>query len=418
MVIISIIILVFFSYRKFQTFRNPVFYFLIIHYLHNFSFSTLQKFGLNIFWRADTSIEFGVMDDIINFNLSIMWIVSLILLFFIKRKDIFINIGKTIYPNKFCLKIYLLFTFFLLFMNIELVLGNIIYGSIQSIDSIGAYDPLARLWNFRIYFLLYYCLFNTISNRKLLILIGIEVLVTFLLSERKDLSLVMFTLLMIYFNTPNLKIRFKQIFAALSVFFLSILIPIYRNFNYENGFFNKLSLSFNYLLDTGDIIIYYITGFANSEGVQNWTLQLLNNGALNHLYGLSYFQAIVNTVIFRPFQPSWLVDSQAAYYFKSVAYPTVTNHGYDFSFTAESILNFGLLGGIIPYFFLAIYIVFLYRKKSKTWILQRFLIWPIILISFRTDSTSMFRLISYVFFVSVIINKINSFYNVRNSRAI
>ena len=108
------------------------------------------------------------------------------------------------------------------------------------------------------------------------------------------------------------------------------MLPIIRSYSNIEGFVNKLSLSFNYILDTSDLIIYYATGFVNSEGVQNWTVQLIEGGQLNLLYGMSYLQALVNIIIFRPLQPEWLANSQAAYYFKEVAYPDVYNHGYDY----------------------------------------------------------------------------------------
>ena len=135
-----------------------------------------------------------------------------------------------------------------------------------------------------------------------------------------------------------------------------------------------------------------------------------------NLYMVYHLQGFINIILLRPFQPGRLVNSQAAYYFKNIAYPYVTNHGYDFSFTAEAILNFGIFGGFIPYIILCIYIITLYKKKSQTWVFQRILIWPILLISFRTDSTSMFRLLSYVYFTPIIIQLIYSFINVRNRR--
>ena len=143
-----------------------------------------------------------------------------------------------------------------------------------------------------------------------------------------------------------------------------------------------------------------------------------NNGSLKLLVGLSYLQGIINTIVLRPFQPEWLVNSQAAYYFKSVAYPNTTNHGYDFSFSAEAILNFGINGGYISYFLLSLFLVFLYKRKTKKIVFYKMLIWPVLIISLRTDSTAMFRIFSYIFFVPIIINLIKSFFNVWNSRSI
>jgi len=188
----------------------------------------------------------------------------------------------------------------------------------------------------------------------------------------------------------------------LGLFCVGIMIPVYRSFGPGGGFFNKLSMTLDSLKESSGQYLYYATGFVNSEGVQNWTLQLINDGSLKLLNGLSYLQGLVNTVLLRPFQPEWLLNSQASYYFKAVAYPNTTNHGHDYSFTSEAILNFGTKFGHIAYLILSIYIVFLYRAKSKILIFHRLLIFPVLFISFRTDSTSMFRMISYIIFVQLL----------------
>lgn len=416
MVIFSIIFLTLISYFKFNTLRNPAFYFIIIHYLHNLSFSVLKNNGLDIFWRADPSVDFSTMDTIVSFNLVCLWLTSLLLIFFIKKKDNFITINNSLRKNKFCLFIYILFSLIIIYNNRGLVSGNIIYGFGQALDSVSSFDPLARLWNFRVYFILFYIIFNKPAKKTILFIVLFEFMMSFLLSERKDLSLILFGLLILFFNRKKIRYNFLQIFSSIIIFLSLIMLPIYRSFINENGIINKFYLTIDFIKDSSQLILYYGTGFVNSEGVQNWTLQLINDGYLSTLNGLSYLQGLINIVIFRPFQPDWLANSQAAYYFKDVAYPNVTNHGYDFSFTAEAILNFGINGGYISYFLLSLYIINLYKKKSKTWIFQRMLIWPILLISFRTDSTSMFRLLSYVFFTPIIINLIYSFKNVWNRR--
>ena len=416
MVIFSIIILTLISYFKFNTLRNPAFYFVIIHYLHNFSFSVLKNNGLDIFWRADPSVDFSTMDTIVSFNLVCLWLTSLLLIFFIKKKDNFITIKNSLRKNKFCLFIYILFSLIIIYNNRGLISGNIVYGFGQALDSVSSFDPLARIWNFRVYFILFYIIFNKPAKKTILFIVLFELMMSFLLSERKDLSIILFGLLILFLNRKKIKLYFFQIGSSIIIFLCLITLPVYRSFTNENGIINKLYLTLDFFEDSSELILYYGTGFINSEGLQNWTLQLINDGSLNQLYGLSYIQGFINIIIFRPFQPDWLANSQAAYYFKDVAYPSVTNHGYDFSFTAEAILNFGINGGYISYLLLSLYIINLYKKKSKTWIFQRMLIWPILLISFRTDSTSMFRLLSYVFFTPIIINLIYSFKNVWNRR--
>ena len=115
---------------------------------------------------------------------------------------------------------------------------------------------------------------------------------------------------------------------------------------------------------------------------------------------MTYLQGIVNMFVLRPFQPLWLQEYQAAYYFKAVAYPTVTNHGYDFTFTAEAILNWGLNYSWISYALLALIVLRIYNAKDMyVW---KITIWPIVLIGMRTDSTTMFRLVSYLIAMELI----------------
>lgn len=347
------------------------------------------------------------MRDVTSFNLKAMWVTSLILLVFIKRQDNLLKIRREIGSKKIAEYLYLSFSCGLIITHRDLILGNVIYGEGQSIDSAGSFDPLERVWNLRIYFLVYALAFGNISNRKLGFYLTIEALVGILLTERKELAFVVLFVIMLNLNKRRLRtnrIKFRQVGSYLSIMGIAILIPVYRSFAPGIGFLKKVSLSVEYLRETSGFFLYYVTGFVNSEGVQNWTLQLVNDGSLKSLYGLSYFQGLLNTFWLRPLQPEWLVKSQASYHFKAVAYPNTTNHGYDFSFTSEAILNFGTTYGLLSYLVLSIYIVFLYRGKSKILKFQRLLIFPVLLISFRTDSTAMFRMISYIYFVSLFMN--------------
>ena len=418
MVVFSILFLSMLSWVKFKTLRNPAFYFILIHYFHNLSFSTLKKSGLDIFWNAAPTVDFNTIDTIVRFNLISLWLVAIILIIFISRKDLSIEINYFIKKNNFPLIIYILFSFFLLYINKDLITGSLLYGGDQALDSASAFNPLATLLNIRIFFITYYLIFNKYRNRTLIFIIFFELFMSFILGERKDLAIVIFTIFFLFLNNRNNKFNFKIILSSMAFIMVGVLIPIYRSLSDESGFFNKLSLSIDFLLDQCETILYYLTGFASSEGVQNWTLQLINDGSLKLQFGLSYLQGIINIIILRPFQPEWLVNSQAAYYFKSVAYPNTTNTGYDFSFSAEAILNFGINGGYISYFLLSLFLVFLYKGKTKTIVFYKMLIWPVLIISLRTDSTAMFRIFSYIYFVPIIIILIKSFFNVWNSRRI
>jgi hypothetical protein len=181
-------------------------------------------------------------------------------------------------------------------------------------------------------------------------------------------------------------------------------IPIYRSINYIDGLSNKLSEAFFIISTNGYQMMFYILTLANSEGVQNWTYQLVENGEMTLLYGKSYLQAFINMFILRPFQGSTIPNWQGAYHFKEVAYPGITNQGWDFTFTAEAIQNFGPNLSFISFGILGLFISYFYSMRNKGDLnkIIYFFTWPILIIGFRMDSTSVFRLYSYVIFIYLI----------------
>ena len=140
------------------------------------------------------------------------------------------------------------------------------------------------------------------------------------------------------------------------------------------------------------------------QGVQNWTYQLVENGEMSLLYGKSYLQAFINMFVLRVFQGETISSWQAAYHFKNVAYPNVDNQGWDFTFTAEAIQNFGFTYSFISFLFLGLFISYLYSNRNRSDFIQSLCIfsWPVLIVAFRMDSTSMFRLYSYVFLTFLI----------------
>ena len=108
MVVFSILFLSILSWIKFKTLRNPAFYFILIHYFHNLSFSTLKKSGLDIFWNAAPTVDFSTIDATVRFNLISLWLVAIVLMIFINRKDLFTDINHFIRKNNSPLIIYIL----------------------------------------------------------------------------------------------------------------------------------------------------------------------------------------------------------------------------------------------------------------------------------------------------------------------
>ena len=116
-------------------------------------------------------------------------------------------------------------------------------------------------------------------------------------------------------NLINKKIKFLptfrySLFAFFGTFFVT-LIPIYRSVNnYVDGFFNVFNEVIYVISDYGSQIFLYIINLTNSEGVQNWTYQLVYDGEMTLLKGKSYLQGVINMFILRPFQGSTIANWQ------------------------------------------------------------------------------------------------------------
>ena len=82
----------------------------------------------------------------------------------------------------------------------------------------------------------------------------------------------------------------------------------------------------------------------------------------------------------------------------------LSNQGWDFTFTAEAIQNFGFTYSFISFLFLGLFISYLYSNRNRSDFIQSLYIfsWPVLIVAFRMDSTSMFRLYSYVFLTFLI----------------
>ena len=72
------------------------------------------------------------------------------------------------------------------------------------------------------------------------------------------------------------------------------------------------------ITDYGSYILFYILNLANSEGVQNWTYQLVENGEMSLLYGKSYLQAFINMFVLRVFQGETISSWQAVIILKTL----------------------------------------------------------------------------------------------------
>lgn len=397
--------LYFIGLKKFGQRLNIMTIFLVIFYLSNHAFYVIYKLGGLVVWRADPSVGYYTIDTISAINNINLLTFGVLILSLGKRKSI--QIPEVFLPNRGFFYLYFLFTALLLYVNRELLQGLVEYGADQSKGVQGTFNPLNRVITFRIFFAIYYLLYSKNKKGRNLIIFT-ELLISLILFERKEFALVFGSYLLHGMFNKKSKYKLTRYLALTPVLTVMFMLPIYRSF-VGDDIRTKVIKTIAFLGDNIDQLSYLVTGLVDSEGVQNWTYQLIEQGRLELTYGMTYIQGIINMFILRPLQPLWLQQYQAAYYFKDVAYPTVTNHGYDYTFSAEALLNWGPNYAWISYVILAFIVLFIYNRKGMyAW---KITIWPIILIGMRTDSTTVLRLISYLIAMEVISVLYNSFRN-------
>ncbi len=396
----------FIGYLKFRKLINPIFLFSIIHFFHNWSFSFSRHFNDMIFWRADpTAVSYATMHDVLYINLLGSWAFFMAVIVFAKTKESK-EYYKIINTNKLLYGYYFLSLIFTLRFVASLGAG-LVYGENQALDSVSSFDPISRILFLRVILCVIYMLTTSLSKAQFLKILTIEIFLSIIMGERKDFVLIFLSYLIPAIINLNINmITFlRYSLSSIVAFSFLLFIPIYRSVDYFGGFYNQLKEAFFLINEYGAQIIFYILNLANSEGVQNWTYQLIESGEMSLLYGKSYLQAIINMIILRPFQGDSIASWQGAYHFKDIAYPEVTNQGWDFTFTAEAIQNFGPNFAFLSFILLGILVSYFYRNRnlSDYYSILYYLTWPILVISLRTDSTAMLRIFSYIIFSYIIL---------------
>lgn len=407
--IISSLLQIVSSVFIFKRLINPILYFNILFFLHNWSYS----FGSFIYpdalipWRADPYVSYETQSDVLLINLISLWVLFLTFITFTLRRQ---KVDEKNYTNFRHLSLFPFAYFFLTFcLLLKLYLdgalsGFFVYGQGQASTSIEAFSPLLQILGLRVIFASAYLILNKNKNSYIISLIFFtEIIFTLLEGGRKVLfMLVLSALIPLIEHTKIYVIRFLQVsFGAFLIVYLLIFTTFFRAADRDSSFLERVNESNMQLIENAELITFLAINLANSEGVQNWTYQLIEDEEIDISYGKSYAQAMVNVVVLRPFQGD-IADWQAAYVFKQAAYPEQNNHGYDFSFTAESILNWGPNFSFISYVLLGLMSSFLYNRRLKNdfYKLLYFSLWPILFISFRTDATALLRTLSLYLFVS------------------
>lgn len=389
------------SKRKYGYMFNPIFLFNIIFFLHNWSFSLSRVFFTYLTWYTPNNGDL-YDEQLLLINLSCLWAFYIAFVIFGNRKK------KAKLKFDYDFNIYLKLFYVTSIITVLQTISNQseIYGANQAIDASSSYSPLGiLLFSHSIFGGI--ILINTKNKSTAYIILAIELIIAIFTGTRKAFIIVIFTYLICNFEFIKFKFNIYKTTLSLLVvsfiFYLTIFLAVFRESFGESLTFNaRVSWTNQLILDDADKFIIYTLNSANSEAVQTWVLELVEEDKLPPIFGLSYLQALVNTIILRPFQGN-LVNYQAAYYFKSVAYPNVQNQGYDFSFTAEGIVNWKNFA-FISYFILGFVITKIYDKRyfNNYYNTLYILIMALLYVVMRTDATSFFRYISFFVFTFIL----------------
>jgi len=393
------------GFFKFKNIVNPISIFNILFFLHNWSYSFGKWLGDERQWSLPESVSVNTQSDVLLVNLVALWIVFGILLF---AKNTNWGSYSRLKRPSILLFLYLVFTALFIFKTFIIDGIGGVYGEGQAANSIESFSPIHRLLSLRVIFIAFYAIIFGVRKSKILIaVILLEIFISLLTGGRKALLIIIISLAIPHLE--GLRLNFLKVLKIALVLFVAsyflIFISVFRGTSVDTDLVSeRLVIAQEKMSNLGENAFYKMLYTANSEGVQNWTYQLLEDEKLEPLMGRSYLQAFLNMIVLRPFQGE-IVNWQAAYYFKDVAYPEVTNHGWDFTFTAEAMLNWGVKGSFLSYIFLAMFIVYSYRRRNKDDLnrVLYYITWALLFIHFRTDSTALLRMYSFVIFSYVIV---------------
>lgn len=383
------------SKKKFGYLFNPILLFVLIFFLHNWSLSFSKIFYDNLTWYTPNWNPEKYQLPVLMINLSCLWSFYIGVSLVNRNRLLKSNIVK--YNFKIYGYLYYFLTLITIFQNLQ-GFGDV-YGESQAENASSAFSPFAIILLSRVIWGIIFS-YNS-SKRTFLLIILLEIIISILTGGRKSLIIILSAGLIVHFEFSKIKLNFIKLLKFSLIGFFTIyfvtFIATYREIssNSDKDFEDKVELVIDVINSAISYNFMAALNSANSEAVQIWTYQLIENNELKYTYGLSYVQAFVNTVILRPFQGE-LVNYQAAYYFKNIAYPDLHSQGFDFTFTAEGILNWGYFA-CISYLILGYVIgkIYYLRNKNNFYDVLYIIVIALLYVCLRTDSTTFLRYISY-----------------------
>lgn len=352
-----------------------------------------------------------------------------ILLFFIVYKFVYLKskIDKNISLINGKYDIFVSIYFVLALLNIIYIIksGQLLrdYGEGQVINnnSKEAFSPINQIFLARIPIILIYCYYKYVakkSNNKntIIMVLMLELIISLMTGGRKLVLIVFLGVIIILFERSKLSNKeiIRKIPIFIAAYFCLLIVRNIRIFKGDGTFIETIKNSLANLKSS--INEDLVSNIVNSDltAVQVWTYDLINKELLTLSYGKSYLHALINTIILRPFQGD-VSEWQAAYKFKSIAYPNVENMGWDYTFAAESVLNFGIKLSFIPYIIAGCIFGMIDKKRISNQYYGMFMmmITSGMIVHLRTDMTATLRYISYAIVIIIIYRIFNRDYPIR-----
>lgn len=410
--VLSVVIQNIFAIRR-SGVINPVLLLSAINYLHNWADSVAMIFDPNF---SINSVLIEVTDGLLTKTLIMalvaQWIFFLVFFYYsgyYENRGASVNSSSLLEIKRVNLEKVKLFYFLILVsaVAVSTVFGSHSpYGSgTQASTASAAFSPISAILGLRIFFLGFILICEGLCGRKKFAVFALfaEMVLATLSGGRKMVFLALLMYLFAFLfreqrrNIPfgfSKKILPLLLAAVVGIFLVVFVLYVRIGMGIGEAFYATIE---QFITTPG--FIFTALASSNSQPLQAWVIELVDQGDLDLLYGKSYLQAIINTVVLRPFQGE-LVNWQAAYAFKAVAYPNINNHGWDFCFAGETYLNFKNFFWI-PYLILSIVINKLFFSRFES-IFRMFLsvgIFSICFVAFRCDSTTMFRYFSMFIFI-------------------
>lgn len=391
------LLLLFVAKKRAKTMANPVTFALVIHFFHNWAFDFASRFVALETNTPESPTSMAIFEvrltnlfGIIALCIPMIWLMG-------KRPRF-----KQKSTPLIAVKPQLLEAIYIATLPLPFLLGTGSTASGQALTSLEAFNPIGVLLLIRSFLVI-----NAISYRiyhkmnaqiwSLVVIFILEGIFMLVFGWRKVFMIIVCStmiMMVIRWGVPKLRNVILAIFLGLVLVIVGQFVADTRQSRQDVSFGESVK---DYVKSVRGDPVQWIGRalvLTSSEGVQYWSCDVWSQSSVDYLLGRSYLQAAVNTVVPRVFQGD-VRDWQAAYAFKYQAYANEVEMGYDFSFSAEAIINWGPYFSWISFLILGVLWgqIWRFRYSSIWWFNLNAVFAAVTVVAFRADSVAFARFV-------------------------